>query len=175
MEIILIVAMARNRVIGQKNKIPWHIPEEMHHFKTTTMGHAVIMGRKTFESMGKALPGRFNVVLTRTPDLHFPGCKTARNFEEGLRCCQGMEKVFIIGGRTIYQESMATADTILLSVLDAEYEGDTFFLPSRKHFSVRFPKIESASSIRSRFLSISERAKDDQHGSSCPHCSLRAS
>ncbi len=127
MEIILIVAMARNRVIGRKNKIPWHIPEEMHHFKTTTMGHAVIMGRKTFESMGKALPGRFNVVLTRNPDLHFPGCKTARNFEEGLRCCQGLEKVFIIGGRTIYQESIATADTILLSVLDAEYEGDTFF------------------------------------------------
>lgn len=126
MEIILIVAMAHNRVIGHKNKIPWHIPEEMHFFKATTMGHAVIMGRKTFESIGKALPGRFNVVLTRNQGLHFPGCKTALSLEEGIRCCPG-EKIFVIGGRAIYQESMATADTILLSVLDENYEGDTFF------------------------------------------------
>ncbi|MBU0960618.1 MAG: dihydrofolate reductase [Proteobacteria bacterium] len=127
MEIILIAAMGRNRVIGRNNAIPWHIPEEMHHFKTTTMGHAVIMGRKTFESMGKALPGRFNVVLTRDTDLHFPGCTTAGNFTEAIQCCQGQEKVFVIGGRAIYQDSMTAADTILLSVLDEDYEGDTFF------------------------------------------------
>lgn len=127
MEITLIVAMARNRVIGHKNKIPWHIPEEMRFFKETTMGHAVIMGRKTFESIGKALPGRLNVVLTRNRNLHFPGCETAINFDEGIRCCQGKEKIFVIGGRAIYQEAMTAADTILLSVLDEDYEGDTFF------------------------------------------------
>lgn len=129
MEIILIVAMAQNRVIGRDNRIPWHIPEEMHHFKSTTMGHAVIMGRKTFESLGKALPGRFNVVLTRSPQLHFPECTTATTLEEAIECCRGQEKVFIIGGRTIYQEAMPVADTILLSVLDAAYEGDTLFPP----------------------------------------------
>ncbi len=129
MEIILIAAMAKNRVIGRNNRIPWHIPEEMRHFKETTMGHAVIMGRKTFESMGKALPGRLNVVLSRNSALHVPGCMTAQNLAQGFRCCQGQEKVFIIGGKTIYQESMVMVDTILLSILDEEYEGDIFFPP----------------------------------------------
>lgn len=129
MEIILIAAMAKNRVIGRNNRIPWHIPEEMRHFKETTMGHAVIMGRKTFESMGKPLPGRLNVILSRNSTLHVPGCMTAQNLPEGLRCCQGQEKVFIIGGKTIYQESMVMVDTILLSILDEEYEGDIFFPP----------------------------------------------
>ncbi|MBU0946975.1 MAG: dihydrofolate reductase [Proteobacteria bacterium] len=127
MEIILIVAMAQNRVIGRNNHIPWHIPEEIHFFKETTMGHAVIMGRKTFTSIGKALPGRHNVVLTRNRDLHFPECQTAHNFAEAISFCQGQEKIFVIGGRAIYEESMPLADTILLSVLDEEYEGNTYF------------------------------------------------
>jgi dihydrofolate reductase len=127
MEMILIVAMAQNRVIGRNNAIPWHVPEEIHFFKETTMGHAVIMGRKTLNSIGKALPGRLNVVLTRNRDFHFAGCKTVHTFAEAISCCQEQEKVFVIGGRTIYEESMAMADTILLSVLDEEYEGDTFF------------------------------------------------
>ncbi len=129
MEIILIAAMAHNRVIGRNNQIPWHIPEEMQYFKKTTMGHAIVMGRKTFESIGKALPGRFNVVLSRDTDLRIPGCTTAATLSEGLQCCQGQEKVFIIGGGSIYQESMTVVDTILLSVLDEDYEGDILFPP----------------------------------------------
>ena len=127
MELILIAAMAQNRVIGKNNTIPWHIPEEMRHFKESTMGHAVIMGRKTFESIGTPLPGRLNVVLSRDSNIHCPGFLPARNLQKGLDCCQGQEKVFIIGGRDLFKESMQLADTILLSILDREYEGDTLF------------------------------------------------
>lgn len=127
MELIIIVAMARNRVIGRNNTIPWHIPEEIRYFKETTMGHAVIMGRKTYESIGFPLPGRLNVVLSKNSKLHLPGCHIADSLEKGLNHCIGQEKVFIIGGKTLYEASMERVDTILLSILDKEYEGDTFF------------------------------------------------
>jgi len=127
MELILIAAMSRNRIIGRNNTIPWHIPEEMHHFKKNTMGHAVIMGRNTFESIGKALPGRFNVVLSRNKDLQVPGCRVTDSLTAAIQCCQDQKKSFIIGGQSIYLESLELVDTILLSVLDREYEGDTFF------------------------------------------------
>lgn len=127
MKIILIAAMAQNRVIGKENRIPWHIPEEMHYFKTTTTGHAIIMGRKTFESIGKALPNRFNVVLTKQNNLHFPGCTTASSLEQAIHCCRNHEKIFIIGGESIYKESMQVANTIMLSVLNRAYEGNVLF------------------------------------------------
>ena len=127
MELILIAAMAKNRVIGINNNIPWHIPEEMRHFKNSTMGHAVIMGRKTFESMAMPLPGRLNVVLSRNSNCHFPGCRVAGSLTAGIECCKGHQKIFIIGGRSLYEEAMDMVDTILLSVLDRNYEGDTFF------------------------------------------------
>ncbi|MEA3469515.1 MAG: dihydrofolate reductase [Thermodesulfobacteriota bacterium] len=127
MELILIAAMAKNRVIGKNNKIPWHIPEEMRHFKESTMGHAVIMGRKTFESLGTPLPGRLNVVLSRDSNIHCPGFLPAGSLQKGLDCCQGQEKIFIIGGQDLFRESMQLADTILLSILDRDYEGDTLF------------------------------------------------
>ena len=103
--------MTPNRIIGYKNRIPWHIPEEMQHFKKCTMGHGVIMGRKTFESMEKALPGRTNIVLSRSPDLALPGCHIAYSLTEGMRCCQKQKKVFIIGGSMLYEQAMEHADT----------------------------------------------------------------
>lgn len=127
MEIILIAAMARNRVIGRDNCIPWHISEEIHHFKTTTMDHAVVMGRKTFESIGRPLPKRFNVVLSRQRNAQFPGCTAVDSLEKAIKQCGRQEKVFIIGGESIYREAMSITDTILLSVLDREYAGDIFF------------------------------------------------
>ncbi len=135
MQLILIAAMSSNRVIGRDNMIPWQIPEEMHHFKKNTMGHAVIMGRKTFESIGKALPGRFNVVLSKDKGAHIPECRIADSLSKAIQYCQDQEKSFIIGGQSIYQESLALVDTILLSIVDREYEGDTFFptIPE-KHF-----------------------------------------
>ena len=99
------------------------------------MGHAVIMGRKTFESIGKPLPGRFNVILSTDKSLQIPECRVTGNLSEAIQCCEEHEKCFIIGGHSIYLESMALADTILLSILDREYEGDTFFPPiPEKHF-----------------------------------------
>ena len=127
MELILIAAMAHNRVIGSNNSIPWHIPEEMSFFKKSTMGHAIIMGRKTFDSIGMALPGRLNVVLSRDSHLKIDGCLIAGDLQAGIECCRNYEKIFIIGGRSVYLEAMTMADTILLSVLDKEYEGDIFF------------------------------------------------
>ena len=127
MKLILIAAMAKNRVIGQNNRIPWHIPEEMQFFKKSTMGHAVIMGRKTYESIAIPLPGRFNVVLSGNGSLHISGCHIAGNLEEAIACCRGQKKAFIIGGSSVYKETMGLADLILLTVLDKEYEGDAFF------------------------------------------------
>lgn len=127
METILIAAMDPNRVIGYKNRIPWQIPEELAHFKRSTMGHAVVMGRKTFESIGMALPGRTNIVLSTSRDLALLNCHIAHDLTEGIHYCSNQEKVFIIGGRTLYQQAMEQADTILLSVLHREYVGDTYF------------------------------------------------
>ena len=127
MELILIAAMAQNRVIGYKNTIPWHIPEEMQFFKKTTIGHAVIMGRRTYESIGCPLTKRFNVVLSRNSDFHIPEARIAKNLDEAIECCSNHQKVFIIGGASIYKEAIKAADSILLSVLNDEYEGDAFF------------------------------------------------
>ena len=129
MKIILIAAMDKNRVIGYKNSIPWHIPEDLLHFKKITMGHAIIMGRKTFESIACVLPGRQNVVLSTNSDLTIAGCHMAQSLAEGLQHCRNQEKVFIIGGETVYREAMAFADTILLSVIPQEHAGDAFFPP----------------------------------------------
>jgi len=99
----------------------------MRHFKETTMGHAVLMGRRTFESIGKALPGRKNIVLSTDPDFTAPHCQVFHTLEAGLTCCSNQEKVFFIGGKIVYQQAIAYADTILLSVLHQEYAGDISF------------------------------------------------
>lgn len=127
MNIILIAAMDPSGVIGYKNTIPWHIPEEMLHFKHTTMGHAVIMGRKTYESIGCRLPGRENYILSSNPAFTVQDCTVAATLEEALRCCTHQEKVFIIGGRTLYRLGYKYADMILLSVINKTYTGDTYF------------------------------------------------
>ena len=127
MEVIIIAAMAANRVIGRGNTIPWHIPEELQWFKATTMGHALIMGRKTHESIGRPLPGRATFVISRDPSRSFPGCTTVQGLPQALALCAEQEKVFIAGGAQIYTQALPLTDTIILSVLDQEIEGDTFF------------------------------------------------
>ena len=119
--------MAANRVIGRDGIIPWHIPEELQWFKATTMGHALIMGRKTHESIGRPLPGRTTIVITRDPGRCFPGCTTVQGLEQALALCAGHEKVFIAGGAQIYNQALPLTDTIYLSVLDQAIAGDTFF------------------------------------------------
>ncbi len=125
--IVLIAAMAANRVIGRDNAIPWRLPGDLARFKQTTMGHPIIMGRRTFESIGRALPGRRNIVLTRRRGFTAPGCEVVHSLDEALAACRNEEKAFIIGGEQLYRDTLPLADEIILTVLDQEVEGDTFF------------------------------------------------
>jgi dihydrofolate reductase len=128
MELIIIAAMAANRVIGHHNTIPWQIPEDMAHFKAVTMGYPVILGRRTYESIGGPLSGRQTVVVTANPRFRaHPDCTVAATLNEAFRCCQGAGKVFIAGGERLYREALALADTLILTVIDQVFEGDTFF------------------------------------------------
>jgi len=126
-ELSLIAAMAANRVIGQGGTIPWNIPGEQARFKEVTMGHALIMGRKTWESIGEPLPGRRNIVLTRKMDFHAPGIEVVHSLEAGIALVENGERFFVIGGAQLYQLALDRADTLILTVLDKDVEGDAFF------------------------------------------------
>jgi len=127
MVISLIAAMARNRVIGRNNKMPWDLPSDLHRFKETTMGHPLIMGRKTFESIGHPLPGRKNIVITRRQGFGPAGCIVARDLRSAIALCEGADEVFICGGEAVFREAMAFADRIYLTVINKDFDGDTFF------------------------------------------------
>ena len=123
----IIVAIAQNGTIGDKNSLLWHIKEDMRFFRTTTSGHAVIMGRKTFESLGsKPLPKRKNIVITRA-DRDFEGTFTAHSLEEAIAMAEGDEEIFIIGGAQIYAEALSVADRMYITRVERDYEGDTSF------------------------------------------------
>ena len=122
----IIVAIAENGVIGDKNALLWNIKEDMRRFRTTTTGHPVVMGRKTFESIGRPLPKRTNVVITRS-DTSFEGCEVAHSLEEAIAMFPAEEEVFIIGGAQIYTQAMALADKLYLTIVHRNYEGDTSF------------------------------------------------
>lgn len=127
MKIILIAAMAKNRVIGRSNTIPWHIPGEQQRFKAITMGHTLIMGRKTFESIGRALPGRTTIIISRNREYRAAGCSVAQSFTAAIALCPTEDTIFIAGGGEIYREALPLAESIYLSVLDREVEGDILF------------------------------------------------
>jgi len=127
MEIILIAAMSCNRVIGKNDAIPWHIPEELHHFKAVTMGWPLIMGRKTHQAIGFPLPGRKNIVITRDKTIVLDGCTVVHTIDEAINACDDAERVFILGGEDIFRQTIEIADTILLTILDRAVDGDTFF------------------------------------------------
>jgi len=127
MEIILIAAMAKNRVIGLTNKLPWHIPEELRLFKKTTIGHPMIMGRKTFESFPAPLPGRRHIVLSRNKDYSPRGAEYAESLPEALKMCGDAAKVFVIGGAQIFAQSLAFATDITLTKLERDVVGDVIF------------------------------------------------
>lgn len=127
MEIILIAAMAQNRIIGRDGKMPWHIPEELRFFKKTTMGYPMIMGRKTFESFPAPLPGRRHIILSRNKNYRPQGGEYATDLSQALKMCEPAEKVFLIGGADIFEQGLAVATSILLTHLEREVEGDVFF------------------------------------------------
>ena len=127
MEIILIAAMAANRVIGRGKTIPWDIPGEQTRFKAITMGHSLIMGRKTWESLGQPLPGRRNIVVTRNTAFRAIGAEVVHSLDQGFALTEGEKKAFVIGGAQLYQLALDRADTLILTELEQEVEGDAFF------------------------------------------------
>lgn len=122
-----VVAVARNGVIGHTNGLPWRLPADLAFFRRLTMGHPVVMGRKTYESIGRPLPGRLNIVVTRSPGFRAPGCTVVDSLEAAYRAAGDASEVFVIGGAQIYEAAFPTADRIYLTEVDAEIEGDTFF------------------------------------------------
>jgi len=156
MKLAMIWAMTRNRVIGRDNDLPWSLPADMKHFMTTTRGHPVIMGRRTFESMnGKPLPRRTNIVVTRTPGYAAPGILVAHGLGEAIELARrqcavdGVAEAFITGGAGLYAEGLAVADRLYVTEIDADLEGDTFF-----------PEVDWS---RWRLVSREEHPADERH------------
>ena len=123
----IIVAMAKNRVIGANNALPWHLPSDLKRFKALTMGHHIIMGRKTFESIGRILPGRTTVVVTRNSGFRFDGAVVVHDFGHAIAKCVGDTEAFVIGGEKIFQSTLALADKIYLTEIDRNFDGDVYF------------------------------------------------
>ena len=123
----LVVAMARNRVIGRDNALPWRLPADLAHFKKVTMGHPIVMGRRTYESIGKPLPGRKNIVVTRNRAFQAPGCTVVQSLEDAWKAAGDAEEVCVIGGTSLFEEALPIADVIHLTQVEAVVEGDTYF------------------------------------------------
>lgn len=122
----IIVAMAKNRTIGMKNTLPWRCPEDMKHFKALTMGHHIIMGRKTYDSIGRPLPGRTTVVVTRDRSLKIEGCLIANSLDEAIAACAD-DEIFVVGGAEIYAQALPLADTLYITEIQQDVEGDAHF------------------------------------------------
>lgn len=125
--VTLIAGVAQNGVIGRDNQLPWRLPEDLQFFKQATLGHAIVMGRKTYESIGRPLPGRRNLVVTRNPAQSIAGVELCGSLEEALgRCPQG-DEVFVTGGAGLYAEALRWADRLLITEIGRSFEGDTYF------------------------------------------------
>jgi dihydrofolate reductase len=132
MKLALICAMAENRTIGRNNSLPWHLSEDLKYFKRTTMGNSIIMGRKTWESIGRPLPGRTNIVISRDPDYAAEGTKVVSSLDAAIKLAEsisiidGSEEAFVIGGAGLYKEALPYAERFHLTRVHGEVEGDTF-------------------------------------------------
>ncbi|MFC3123304.1 type 3 dihydrofolate reductase [Agaribacter flavus] len=129
MKISMIAAMAKNRIIGKNNQMPWHLPADLRHFKMLTLGKPVVMGRLTYESIGKALPGRHNIVISRDPSYQLDDASTAQTIESALSLASSddVDEIMIIGGGTVYDAVLPKATHLHLTLIDAELDGDTAF------------------------------------------------
>lgn len=140
MTLSLVVAMAANRVIGIANGMPWRLPGEQKHFKAVTMGKPMIMGRKTYESIGRPLPGRANIVVTRTGDVDDEGITVTHDFHEAVKLARAIaagnetDEIMVIGGGDIYEQALPLAHRIYLTEIHADFDGDTFFPPLNDHW-----------------------------------------
>ncbi len=125
----IIAAMSENRVIGVRNALPWHLPADLRHFRSLTMGHTVIAGRKNYESIGRPLPGRTNIIVTRDPAYRAPGCTVVHSIDAALEAAGADNEIFVIGGAQIYEQTIRLAERMYLTLVHARIEGDAFFPP----------------------------------------------
>lgn len=149
MTISLVVAASTNNVIGSDGGLPWHLPDDLRHFKRLTTGNPIVMGRRTFESIGRPLPDRRNIVMTRDPDYVAPGCDVVSSVREALDLLEDTDEVMIIGGGQVYRDFLPHADRIYLTRVQADVEGDTYF-----------PDIDEAGW---RLVSSEPHAADEKH------------
>ena len=127
MIISLIAAMDENRAIGQDNRLPWNLPKDLERFRSLTFGHPVIMGRNTYESIGRPLAGRTNIVMTKQRAYRAPGCTVVHDLASAFAACEGADEVFIIGGEKLYRDTIAIADRLYLTIVKARVGGDAHF------------------------------------------------
>lgn len=128
-EITIVAAVDEQKVIGKEGTLPWHLPADMRHFKTITMGHPVVMGRKTFESIGTPLPGRTNIVLSRRTDYEAPGCIVVGGVDEAIdaACTEDTDRIMVIGGEAVFRQFLPRTDAMELTTVHGEYDGDVYF------------------------------------------------
>ena len=127
MKLSMIAAMGNDRVIGKDNKMPWHLPADLQWFKKTTLGSPILMGRKTYDSIGRPLPGRLNIILSRDTSLKIEGCTVVNSLQDALDAAKGVDEVFITGGAHLYDTFLEDADRLYLTLIDGRFEGDTYF------------------------------------------------
>lgn len=127
MAVTIIAAVANNGIIGQGQRLPWHLPADLRHFRRTTWGHPIVMGRRTFESIGHSLPGRWNLVVSRTLTAVIDGIDIVSSLEEALQRVQTAPEVFVIGGASLYTQVFPHANRLHLTRIQADFEGDTYF------------------------------------------------
>lgn len=132
MSLSVIVAIAKNGIIGLDNALPWHLSEDLKRFKSLTMGHHIIMGRKTYESLGRLLPGRTTVIVTRNPEYKVEGALTAASLDEAVSLCKNDSQPFMIGGAQLYADALALADKLYITWVERDYHGDACFPPFDK-------------------------------------------
>jgi len=125
--ISIIVARSKSGVIGINNQLPWHLPADLKHFKALTTGHPIVMGRKTWDSLGRPLPNRRNIVISRQIDLELSGAECFSSLESAIAACKGAREVFVIGGAQIYEQALPLVDQLIITEVDIEVAGDAFF------------------------------------------------
>ncbi|MEK7096587.1 MAG: dihydrofolate reductase [Patescibacteria group bacterium] len=153
--ISIIVAIARDRAIGKNNQLLWNIPEDLQHFKKVTSGHPVIMGENTFKSIGRPLPNRLNIVLTKDKEYKPKGCIMAYSISEAVKLAQAKDKeeIFFIGGGMIYKQAIPLADKLYLTMVEGEYEADVYF-PEYEQYFDKIIKEEAHNNGKNKFKFI---------------------
>jgi len=166
--ITIVAAMARNRAIGLNGRLPWHLPRELRHFRETTMGKPIVMGRRTWESIGKALPGRQNLVVTANASFRAEGCEVVHSLEEAVARSEGAE-VMIIGGGQLYGEALPLADRMILTLVQCDADADTWFPEWNerewRRVAVREERADDRNPFDYRVIELSRRHASDE---TCP-------